>query len=124
MQEMNLWYMRYLMNLNLMKRIASKSPHDKYQHCTLIFAGSRLIATGYNTKDRHSEIVAIRKLEAWLRNSNTQRPKNLHLVNMMVRKNTGKFGNSKPCDDCWKAIRIALINRVTFVTEKGYVIQV
>ena len=112
------------MNLNLLKKIASKSTHHRYNHASLIFAGSRLLVVGYNNKDHHAEIVALRRLEALFRNNNSRRPRNLHLVNLMIKKKSGNLGDSLPCKDCWIAIHIAKIAKVTFVNKQGRILQV
>lgn len=88
------------------------SPHTKYQHCSLIFAGSRLISYGYNRTSIHAEIVAINRLNAWLRNQRW-RPRNLHMVNFMIRKKTGIPGNSYPCDKCYAN---AILNGIKTIT--------
>lgn len=99
----------------MMKKIAKMSPHARYQHCSLIFAGSRLLAYGYNREGIHSEIVAINRLNALLRNDNSKRPRNLHMINLMIKKKNGKLGNSCPCDNCMAAIMSSNIKTVTYL---------
>jgi len=101
------------MNIHQMKRIASKSDHKLYQHCSLIYAGSRLLVYGYNTKDLHAEIVAIRRLEALIRNQK-RRPRNLHMVNLMIKRRSGNLGNSAPCYECRTAMNISRIRSWSF----------
>jgi len=110
------------MNLNQLTRIAKKSDHLKYQHCSLIFDGPRLIAYGYNRVGLHAEIVAIKRLEAWMRVGNSPRPKNLHMVNFMIRRLTGTIGNSAPCLECNDAIAKTEITSVT-CWHKGKLMQ-
>lgn len=107
------------MNLNQMKKIAKKSDHHRYQHCSLIYAGPRLLAYGYNTVKEHSEIVALRRLSQIYRTKNTQRPKNLHMVNLMIKRRSGSLGNSFPCPRCYNAMLKQGINFVTSFNEKG-----
>lgn len=102
--------------------IARKSQHPKYQHCSLIYSGSRLITYGYNRAGIHAEIVAIRRLKAWMRVGNSPRPKNLHMVNFMIRKMTGTIGNSYPCENCQLALMKANIKLHTWF-EKGKACQ-
>lgn len=111
------------MNLNLMKRIAKRSPHARYQHCSLIFAGSRLISYGYNRDDLHAEIVAINRMNALFRNENTRRPRNLHMVNFMIKKKTGNIGNSYPCPSCMAAMEEAGIRVLTYMAASGHFLQ-
>lgn len=106
-----------------MKKIASKSTHHRYNHATLIFAGSRLLVVGYNNKDHHAEIVALRRLEALLRNGNTRRPRNLHLVNIMIKKKSGNLGDSYPCDNCMRAIEASDIRTITYIAKSGHWLQ-
>lgn len=101
------------MNLNQLTRIAKMSPHAKYQHCSIILAGNRLIAYGYNRKDLHAEIVAINRLNAWMRVSG-KRPRNMHMINFMVKRKTGKIGNSRPCWRCNLKIYEAKIRYITY----------
>lgn len=110
------------MNLNLMKKIAKMSPHVKYQHCSLIFAGNRLLAYGYNLPHVHSEIVALRRLSAVVRNQDRM-PKNLHMINIMLKKKSGSIGNSRPCIYCMTALYTHEIKKVTFTNSLGDFIQ-
>jgi hypothetical protein len=110
------------MNINHLTRIANKSQHFKYQHCSLIYSGSRLITYGYNRTNLHAEIVAINRLNAWLRVGNSPRPRNLHMINFMIRRMTGTIGNSYPCEDCQLALAKANIKLHTWF-EKGKVCQ-
>lgn len=111
------------MNLTMMKRIAKMSPHVKYQHCSLIFAGSRLLTYGYNREHIHAEIVAINRLNALLRNENSKRPRNLHLVNLMIKRKNDRLGNSYPCDACCYEIVHAGIKHVTYFNDEGLPLQ-
>lgn len=110
------------MNLNQLTRIAKMSPHHRYQHCSLIFAGSRLIVYGYNRADLHAEIVAINRLNAWLRTGN-KRPRNLHMVNFMIKRKTGTIGDSYPCEYCYATAMAAGINLITCFGSKTDVAQ-
>lgn len=103
-----------------MKKIASKSTHPRVNHAALIFAGSRLIATGYNTKTCHAEISAIKKLWNWMGSRRTQ-PRNLHLISVMIKKKTGDFGNSAPCARCLTMIHAVGIKSFTYFNGKEFV---
>ncbi len=106
------------MNIDMMHRIASKSNH-KYRHCSIIFAGNRLLTWGYNHGDVHSEIMALKRLDQLFRNDNTRKPKNLHIVNFMYKNASGNPGNSAPCENCASRIFYAGIKRVTYY-NKGF----
>lgn len=104
-----------------MKKVAKKSDHSLYMHCTLIYAGSRLIASGYNKQDVHAEIAALKKLFNWLRVDDRRSPRNLHAVNIMLRRKTGMFGNSAPCKECLVAFRMAGIKSFTYYDGKEFI---
>lgn len=107
----------------MMKKIAKMSPHARYQHCSLIFAGSRLLAYGYNREHIHAERVAINRLNALLRNDNTPRPKNLHMVNFMIKRKSNNTGNSYPCLICITAMEEAGIKTITYMAASGHFLQ-
>lgn len=109
------------MNLNLMKKIAKMSNH-KYQHCTLILAGSRLISYGYNRDDLHAEEVAINRAMAVYRNQH-RIPHNLHMINLMIKKDSGNLGNSRPCDYCLFRARAFGVRTITYFNPDGRPIQ-
>lgn len=106
------------MNLNLMRRIASKSPHVKYQHCTLIFVGNRLISYGYNRANAHAEIVALNRARAVFRNQK-KIPSNLHMVNFMIKRKNGNLGNSYPCDKCYIHAILMGVRTITCFGDDG-----
>ncbi len=106
-----------------MKKIASKSNH-KYQHCSMIFAGNRLISYGYNNNDVHSEVMAINRMKAVYRNNHKILPRNLHIVNLMIKKHSGNFGNSAPCNDCIGWITIVGIRTITYFNSSGKAVQI
>jgi deoxycytidylate deaminase len=108
-------------NQNLMERIAKKSDHSLYMHCSLLYAGARLIASGYNHGSLHSEIVAIRALENQLHRENSRRPRNLHMVNLMIKRRSGELGNSYPCHNCRIALKEANVKQVTIFVENSRV---
>ena len=110
------------MNINKMIRVASMSTHSRYQHCSIIFAGSRLLTYGYNHGEVHAEIMAINRLEALIRN-HMRRPRNLHMINFMIKRKTGKIGNSIPCDGCYLASMNAGIKTITFINSAGKPVQ-
>jgi deoxycytidylate deaminase len=100
------------MNINHLRRIASKSPHSRYKHCSLIFAGSRLLATGYNHGEVHAEIDALNHLDQVVRN--TRRPKTLHMINFMYKTISGNPGNSYPCKKCELVLNTAGFRSITY----------
>lgn len=112
------------MNLNHLKRVAQMSTHQRYNHCTLLFGGSRLLSVGYNTGNIHSEIMALKRLDQVLRNHNSPRPNNLHIINAMFKTMSGNMGNSFPCRQCVIALRDAGIKRVTWFGSDGIAYQV
>src|SRR5574338_313039 len=74
-------------------RVASKSPHHKNKHSTLVFRGGSLISSGYNHGTIHSEVNAISKL--W-----PSKRVGTSIVNVMIKTRSGNFGNSRPCNEC------------------------
>ncbi len=110
------------LNLNLLKRVAKKSPHDKYNHSSLIYSGSRLISFGYNHSNTHAEVHAIIKLFRLYRNKgieNRRYPNNLHLISFMQKRRSGNSGSSYPCSNCIEWIKRAGIRKVTYFNQQG-----
>lgn len=107
------------MNIQMMERIAKMSPHKRYQHCSLIFVGSRLISYGYNRGGIHAEEVAINRLNAWLRNQR-RRPRNLHMINFMIKRKTGNPGSSYPCDICLYTAVHNGIKTITYMDDNEW----
>ena len=108
------------MNLNQMRRIASKSEHDKYCHSALIFDGPRLLSYGYNFRHIHAEASAIKRLLRRTRigHSKTTLPNNLHLISFMYKKSSGNMGNSLPCPDCMDLIKTVPIKTITYFDSR------
>jgi tRNA(Arg) A34 adenosine deaminase TadA len=106
----------------MMRKIADRSTH-RYRHCSIIFAGSRLLTYGYNRGDTHAEIMAIRRLNQLYRTENSARPRNLHIVNFMYKGSSGNPGNSAPCDNCNRAIYKAGIRRIAYYNQRYGFIQ-
>lgn len=107
------------MNLNQMKRIASKSHHSKYCHSVLILDKDRVLSYGFNSNHKHAEVNAIRRL--YRRNRigiHYNLPKNLHLVSYMYKRKSGNPGNSQPCIQCMGVIReTRLFKTITYFQE-------
>src|SRR5574343_306728 len=104
------------MNRNQMRRLANRSTHKLYCHSALIYSGSRLLAVGYNHEYMHAEVHAIKRLRALYREDigNSRRPTNLHIISFMQKRRSWNVGNSLPCPNCMRAIRLAGIRKITF----------
>ena len=102
-----------------MKRIASKSHHNKYCHSVIILKGDRVLSYGHNHSHVHAEITAIRRLlRRNKRGSQQSIPNNLHLISYMFKRHNGNEGNSKPCENCEFTIReLGLIKTITYFQE-------
>ncbi len=113
------------MNLKLLRKIASNSDHKLNCHCSIILAGNRLLATGYNVREIHAEDNAIRHLDRIYRPGNSRRNiRSLHLVSFMVKRKNNRVGNSFPCPYCMDKISRAGIRTVTYFNSNGLVQQI
>lgn len=103
--------------ISQLKRVASKSPHPKNQHATLVFKGGALVAQGFNHDGIHAEVVALRKL--W-----PSKRRGTVVVNYMIRTRSGVPGNSRACEECLEFLRKNEVEKMiyfdgtTFVDER------
>ena len=108
------------MNLNQMRRIASKSTNLRYCHAALILSGSRVLSYGYNFRDIHAEASAIKRLLRRNRiGHKVTLPNNLHLISFMYKRNSGRMGNSLPCPECMDLLKTNNIRTVTYFDSRG-----
>lgn len=105
------------MNINLARKIASKSTHKIFNHVAIITAGRRILSVGYNRGEHHAEEIAIRRLSHINRN-NGSIPRSLTITSLMFRKKTNSMGDSFPCYKCQARIAKAKIRWITYV-ERG-----
>lgn len=92
-------------------KLASKSDHSRFYHATIIVKGSNIIGYGYNHGYTHSECDALYNVWPNKRIGATA-------INLRITK-TGRFGNSKPCDNCRIALRKSGIKKIYFTDSDG-----
>jgi len=101
------------MNIELLKKISKRSDHKSFHHAVLVLKSSALLAQGYNVRYRHAEIMALEKLWPSKRMGTT-------IISFMVRK-SGSFGNSFPCDDCWRYLVENKVSKIIYYDGKEWI---
>jgi pyrimidine deaminase RibD-like protein len=94
---------------------ALKGVGNKHRHGAVVLAGGRILAKACNNyKNRyHAEVRALRRIPHDARGTATEI--------IVVRAMRGrKFGMSRPCPECQKAIREANIRVVYFSTDNEF----
>jgi len=101
-----------------MKRKAYESDHEKNMHISVCLKGGALVSFAVNKNHRHSEVRAIKKA----RGSQIDT-----IINLRIKRKSGKIGLSYPCVKCQLAIQEVGIDKIwyskedgTFDTYKGY----
>jgi deoxycytidylate deaminase len=106
------------------KKLALKVTKSKFKHACLILDHGCLVAQANNEKG-HAEQVA---LDIHIDKDNTVRYRGRldiceyegnTLISMRVKKD-GSFGNSKPCDRCEIAIKLAKIRKVIYFEQGNW----
>lgn len=92
-------------------KLASRSDHSRFYHATIIVKGSNIIGYGYNHGYIHSECDAL--LDIW-----PNKRVGATAINLRITK-TGRFGNSKPCDNCRSVLKKSGIKKVYYTNSSG-----
>ena len=115
------------MNLNLLKKIASKSTHSRNNHAVIILKGNRILSTGYNHGDIHAEIMAIKRASRANEGNRKFSKNSLYnatLISFMSRRITSTIGVSRPCGNCLRAITLEGIRRVIYFDGRDFVSRI
>lgn len=93
-----------------MKKRITESDHDKNMHISVCLHGNNLVSLAVNKNHRHSEVRAIKKARGSKVNT---------IINVRVKRKSGKIGLSLPCQNCAEEIRKAGIEKVIYSTDAG-----
>lgn len=94
-----------------LRRASLKSPYDTYQHAVLVMSGGAVRAIGYNTYNRHAEVMALAKL--W-----PSERRGTRIFSVRFTK-TGKLAMAKPCPECQKYLKKHGVKQVTYSDSNG-----
>jgi len=99
-----------MINIKRAVKEANKSDHHQFKHATLLFKGSRLIATGYNLGKKHAEIMALNQVK--------HKGGAVGAVAFNVRlTKLGTLAMSAPCIDCATALDAAGVTRTIYTKD-------
>lgn len=93
-----------------MKRLLIKTAlksHREQRHATLVLKGGAILAVGYNTPERHSEVNALRKL--W-----PSKRRGCSIINLRLTKG-GRIADSTPCERCREFLRESGVRKVRVI---------
>lgn len=99
-------------NINRAIKEAIKSDHHQFRHATLLFKGSRLIATGYNYGKKHAEIMALNKVK------HKGGAAGAIAFNIRLTK-LGTLAMSRPCIDCANALDAAGVSKTIYTKNNN-----
>lgn len=95
-------------------QLASKSHHPRFRHGSIaVHRRSSIIGRGYNRKNIHAEVSAIKSIDKYHRYDN--------LVIYVCRVNSqGGYMNSRPCSKCADFMKQSGVCRVYFSDSSGF----
>jgi deoxycytidylate deaminase len=96
--------------IKTLAKIASRSPHLRFKHASILTKGGAIIAADYNGNEFHAEIGALKKL--W-----PNKIKGSVMLNIRITK-TG-LGLSRPCKNCWSVMKAMGVAKVIYSGRNG-----
>lgn len=96
----------------ILVRLAENACEKQHRHAAIVLRGGCIIARGYNHDRYHAEVAALGSL--W-----PSERRGTRVVTLRVRRDNGKVGMAKPCENCMRYMRANGVKSIVYSDRDG-----